>query len=194
MPNELTKLDVAFRQVAVAIQLFFEDRDPVSVYTLAGNAWEIFDSLCRHQDLDGWSMHVDKQLSTGISLRQVVNVYRNFFKHADRDPGDTIKFSDEWNEHLLFFAASDSFLLDETRLVECAIFHTWYFAVDEERIPSGIREEIISTVRAELPKIRGVSRSEQKAMGKELLDSSKFGSLIGDQWSDVTEFNRWIIR
>ncbi len=183
MPDNLTKLDVARRQLAVAIRLFFDDCDPVSVYTLAGNAWEILDALCRHRGLDGWSIHADEQLPNGVSLkRHVINPYRNFFKHADKDPEDTLKgFSDVLNEHLLFFAAAESFLLGKTRLVESAIFHTWYFAVDEKRIPNDVREEILPMARDQFPSIGQVSRREQKAMGKELVLASKLGSLIAGQ-------------
>ena len=55
MSTVLTKLDVARRQLAVAIRLFFDDRDTVSVYTLATNAWEIVDALCKFLDVDSLS-------------------------------------------------------------------------------------------------------------------------------------------
>ena len=38
MPEDLGKLEVARRQLAVAIRLLFDDRDPVSVYALEANA------------------------------------------------------------------------------------------------------------------------------------------------------------
>jgi hypothetical protein len=38
---------VARSQLLTAIDLFFNDRDPISVHALAGNAREILESLCR---------------------------------------------------------------------------------------------------------------------------------------------------
>jgi hypothetical protein len=48
---KITKLDAAKRQLATAIRLYFEDRDPVSVHTLVMAAGEIIDRLCEWQRL-----------------------------------------------------------------------------------------------------------------------------------------------
>ena len=42
-----SSLFVARSQLLTAIDLFFNDADPVSVHALAGNAREILESLCR---------------------------------------------------------------------------------------------------------------------------------------------------
>jgi hypothetical protein len=36
----VTKIDAARRQLVTAIRLFFDGGDPVSVYSLASNAWK----------------------------------------------------------------------------------------------------------------------------------------------------------
>jgi hypothetical protein len=43
----LTPLTVARSQILTAIELFFADKDPVSVQALAGNARELLEGLCR---------------------------------------------------------------------------------------------------------------------------------------------------
>ncbi|MEO8631598.1 MAG: hypothetical protein ABI612_26410 [Betaproteobacteria bacterium] len=43
---DITKLDAAKNQLATAIWFYFEDRDPISVHTLATAAAEIIDRLC----------------------------------------------------------------------------------------------------------------------------------------------------
>jgi hypothetical protein len=43
----VSPLVVARSQLLTAIDLFFNDRDPISVHVLAGNAREILESLCR---------------------------------------------------------------------------------------------------------------------------------------------------
>jgi hypothetical protein len=50
---EVTKLDAAKSQVATAIWLYFEDRDPISVHTLVHAACEIIDRLCEAQGTPG---------------------------------------------------------------------------------------------------------------------------------------------
>jgi hypothetical protein len=48
----LTPFRVARSQLLAAIDLFFEDRDPVSVQVLAGNARELLESLCRFREIE----------------------------------------------------------------------------------------------------------------------------------------------
>ncbi len=43
----ISPLVVARSQLLTAIDLFFNDRDPISVHALAGNDREILESLCR---------------------------------------------------------------------------------------------------------------------------------------------------
>ncbi len=43
----ISPLMIARSQLLTAIDLFFNDRDPISVHALAGNAQEMLESLCR---------------------------------------------------------------------------------------------------------------------------------------------------
>jgi hypothetical protein len=43
----VSPLVVARSQLLTAIDLFFNDRDPISVHALGGNAREMLESLCR---------------------------------------------------------------------------------------------------------------------------------------------------
>lgn len=45
----LTKLDAARFQLRTAIRLFFEERDPVSIYSLASAVQDVFRDLLRAQ-------------------------------------------------------------------------------------------------------------------------------------------------
>ena len=47
-----TAYTVSRSQLLAAIDLFFEDRDPVSVQVLAGNARELLESLCRFREIE----------------------------------------------------------------------------------------------------------------------------------------------
>ena len=70
MSTALTKLDVARRQLVVAIRLFFDDQDAISVHTLAANAWEIVDLLCKKREVDSFSRHARENLPDGKSLKR----------------------------------------------------------------------------------------------------------------------------
>ena len=195
MTTALTKLDVAHRQLAVAIRLFFDDQDPVSVYTLAANAWEIVDKLCRIRDVDSLSEQTRGNLSNGQSLRRdlINQPYRNFFKHADKDPEGAIKgFSDEKNDHLLMLAVEDLLRLEQTKLFECQFFQTWYLAVYEEKIANEALKSVLPRIRQALPGMGKLSRSEQKRMGRELLQrTGNDEELLSDPLTGISELNRW---
>ena len=44
---QVSKLDAACRQLESAIELFFADRDPVSIHTLAAAAYNLLADVCK---------------------------------------------------------------------------------------------------------------------------------------------------
>ncbi len=194
MPAELSKLDVARRQLAVAIRLFFEDWDAVSVYTLAANAWEIVDVLCKSGDVDSLSVETEGRLALGLSLKRdfINDPYRNFFKHADRDrEGMIAGFRDERNDHLLMLAVEDLLRLEEINLLECQVFQTWYLAAYPEKIASEDVQRVLPAIRELLPGLVWKSRPDQKRMGRELLRrAGEDAEMLANQLTDALEFRR----
>lgn len=126
----------------------------MSVYTLAANAWEIVDVLCRRQLVASLSDQTRERLPDDRSLKlDVVNEpYRNFFKHADRDPEGTIGgFDDEKDDHLLMLAVEDLLRLQDAKLVECQIFQSWYLGVYPEKIAPEAADRVLAAIERVLP-------------------------------------------
>ena len=196
MPNELTKLEAARRQIAVAIRLFFDDRDAVSVYTLAANAWEVVDVLCRRRGVDSLSRETEGRLRSGRSLRHdfINQPYRNFFKHADRYSEGTVEgFRDESNDHLLMLAAEDLLRLEEAKLLECQVFQIWYLAAYPEKIAAGALDGVVPVIHEALPNLGWKARTEQKRAGKELLRrAGEDAEFLADPLTDASELRRWL--
>lgn len=196
--SELTKLDVARRQLAVAIRLFFDDRDAVSVYTLAANAWEIIDVLCKRRGVRGLSGETQGRLPEGVSLkRDLVNdPYRNFFKHADRDPeGKVTGFRDQRNDHVIMLAAEDLLRVTETKLLECQVFQTWYLAAYPEKIAPEAAGKVLPTLGELLPGLARRPRREQKRIGRTLLRrAGEDAELLANPSTDASESTRWHTR
>jgi len=195
MPSELTKLDVARRQLAVAIRLFFDDRDAVSVYTLAANAWEIVDVLCARRGVGSLSGETRSRLPDGMSLKRdfVNDPYRNFLKHADRDPDGTVSgFRDERNDHVIMLAVEDLLRLEETKLLESQVFQTWYLAAYPEKIAREAVGRIRPVIDELLPGLARSPRPEQKRMGRMLLyRADEDVELLANRLTDVSESERW---
>lgn len=104
----ISKLDAVKRQVETALHLYFLSRDPVSIYTLAHAAYQILVDLNKHRG--GRAMLMEDMVTIYARPNHKKEVYakiheaENFFKHANRDPEDTIDFSPDASETVLWEA------------------------------------------------------------------------------------------
>lgn len=170
----LTSIDAAHRQLAMAVRLFFNDGDPVSVHTLACAAREIYEKSLRAHGrervidtiaLDRTDWHESEILHT-------LNERRNFFKHPTK--GD-LKFSDEDNDCVLLVASLDcTELCGDGSPQEASAFLLWMTATSAQ-FPRG--GSVLSEIEADrvlkdlddrYPGLRDSSRVEKKRFGREL--------------------------
>lgn len=90
MKIRIEKIEVAERQLVMAIRLFFQHEDPVVIHTLLGASIQIL-----HDYIDFWGTE-EKQSAYEILKKSIAPEYiqeffkqynkaRNFFKHGDRD-------------------------------------------------------------------------------------------------------------
>ncbi len=169
---KLTKIDAARRQLITAVRLLFSGDDIVSIYSLASNAWEVIDAICVQRNLHGLS-HQTRSILTGKKdlKRDFVNVpYRNFFKHADIDPDNSIdlpKYKEV--DFLITLAVADYLALLEKSPIEFQVFQLWFFALYPDTVAEPHVAEIIRTAQSEFPKIHEMERKDQLAMARESL-------------------------
>src|SRR5437660_11025323 len=91
----IAKLDAAERQLAQAIRLFFDRGDEIAVHTLASAAYQVLSDLCAKR---GIAREIeDSEILAEIGVKgefiAAMRKPQNFFKHADRDAEDTVRFS-----------------------------------------------------------------------------------------------------
>jgi hypothetical protein len=91
----VSKLDAARRQLRTAIRLWFYDADPVSAHTLAYAAHEILRVMLKKRSPK--SEHLFDLMPIKKEYRPMIleglKKHANFFKHASRDPNETIEFN-----------------------------------------------------------------------------------------------------
>jgi hypothetical protein len=126
---QLTKVDAARHQLVTAIRMFFAEADPVSIHTLASAAQEILRGLTKARGIPSPSVK-DTDLipedKRGIWLK-AVNREQNFFKHADRDPDESLVFDPDFVPYVIHDAAAIySKLTGGTIPRECAAFAMWF--------------------------------------------------------------------
>ena len=86
----LSKPDVAKNQLDTAIDLWFEGRDSVSVYTLAFASLSVLMNIYSHHAGDGFFDDLDVLMRSKKGTRTLATA-ANFFKHADNDPTAVIE-------------------------------------------------------------------------------------------------------
>ena len=175
MEKNLTKRDVARRQLMTAITLFFQDKDLVSVFSLATNAWEVIDVLCNRAGVKSMSNRARENIPVGRHLKAhyINEPCRNFFKHAERDPDAILEEFDEHSvDAIVFLAVEDYVRLFKKAPVEFQVFQAWYLATNEEKVAEPEMDLISRSIEELFPGIRDASRIEQLQMGRGVLENA----------------------
>jgi hypothetical protein len=160
--NQTARLEIARRQLGVALQLFLADGDSVSIHTLACAAAELVEHAALQSQAKPFSTILEQRNSdkTPAELRRIRNSFWKHFKHA-RDQSQKkeletglylSEFNDKMNDHALFFAWHDYMLAAKTLPIAAQVFQVWYLAI------LGEAQSLIH----DFPGISQVSRLEQK--------------------------------
>jgi hypothetical protein len=187
MPETITKIEAARRQLVTAIRLFFEDADSVSVYALAQAAWELLDALCTHRSTTRFRQEMTT--ATGLSevnIKKIASYGRNFFKHADRDPEAVLEdFTDDLNDHVLIAACFDYGELAGSKPMEVQVFQIWYFAAHPDKALRPAMDPIIEAGERWFPNLAGLDRKARKRSGLQVaIAARRDATLMQDQSTD----------
>jgi len=157
---KITKLDAASRQLRTAIELWFEDGDPVSIHTLISAAHEITHKLFKlsgHQGLL-FDTHVIKDEFRG-EFAKLIKSNANFFKHADKDPYKETGFAPIVNECLIFMTLYGISKIDKKLFWDReAAFTTWIAIHKPNLIKENIFDKSVSVKAIE--EVRAIGKSD----------------------------------
>ena len=164
MNIKVTKLDAARRQLTTAIELWFQDGDPVAIHTLAYAAHEIVHRLFRQRGLkdllfDSGVVKEERRKEFNLLLKESAN----FLKHAERDSkeDDAIDFETFGNDLFIIMTLEGLRRMEEKlKPVELAFLvwqslNTSYLApgLVQQNIPVEILEQFRAIKRSEFLKI-----------------------------------------
>ena len=178
----ISKFEAANLQLDRAIQLCFDDVDPISTHTLLGaSSVLIYDLVEKLVPNSSWENHI--QIDNSISKTDYIRETRkaqNFFKHADKDPLEVLEFDRNDTLHLLFITVSNCHILlnhfDQNKLSdEQSIFELWYLARTPEI--KQINSTINIVTRKLFPGLDKLNLKEQLEAGKKALFDMKNGNL-----------------
>ncbi len=160
---ELTKSDVARRQLGTALALYLEGKDPVSVHVVACAGCELAEALVtksggkpfRSFTLASWPGMTDTEF-TFLRTR-----FANAFKHSstkkgmERNDAQILQeFSKKENEERLFVGWSDYSFSQAPMPVEAQVYVVWFMALDLSKFASNIDPCFIANLDKEFPNLR----------------------------------------
>ncbi|MEO1017872.1 MAG: hypothetical protein AAFY56_09275 [Pseudomonadota bacterium] len=133
----IAKIDAAKSQLIEAIRLLFEERDPVSVHTLAQASLQIIYDHFVPSDVHAKKlmMHYNSVFVKDEFRKQAHAAWmepKNFFKHADRDlksGNSSLDFWVESNEYIIFEAVRCLEMIQADEFVnepEFRVFMAWF--------------------------------------------------------------------
>jgi hypothetical protein len=174
----IDKRHIARSQLLTAIDLHFNNLDPISVHSLAGSSREIIEALCRKNSIEPFTPHIKRTFpeKTEKEIWKIMNLYRNAFKHADADDGEIIEqFSEEKNDYIIYVAVEDYINLRKASPVQMQVFQVWFCAVHEDRLADDVDKQRFRTA---FPGILKLPRNEQKLAGKEMIASALLNEVL----------------
>ena len=171
------KDEAATRQLDVAIELFFENRDILAVFTVANAASVIFaDLVALRNPKIGWDRLGSE--ANGLALGQWFAAIRrtpNFLKHARNDPDAFVEIKPQDVDHILFIAClNHGSLLDRGQAISVtqSVFQLWYLSWYAELLigsqQHGRLDELVANARAVVGNLP-VDREQAIAVGADLL-------------------------
>jgi hypothetical protein len=133
----VTKLDAARRQLQTAIELWIDDRDPISVHTLAYAAYQVIHDLNHHAK--GPTLLLDSEFVKPSRRQEFINAVKSaavFFKHADArtkgkkkgkpTPSSSIDFNPLMSESFFAYSILGIEHLKQERTDHEVTFMVWY--------------------------------------------------------------------
>ena len=125
----VSKLDAARRQLETAVDLYFSNKDPISIHTLTCAAYNIVRDISSR--ISDTKMIIKDQMFAYIKpeyekeVRNKINEAENFFKHADRDHDKNIEFHSGFTDFMLHDACNQYHMITQEAPPLLKLFSYW---------------------------------------------------------------------
>lgn len=155
----VTKLDAARRQIETALDLWFHKGDAVSVHTLAGAAHRVVHDIAILHGKGATLLDDTLLEKLGFDPKVFMKHIRaaeTFFKHAEKDPRDSLSFSEEGTSYILYSAVECYRRLDHNKSPLMTLFMAWIHFRHPETLAVFARKQFGHI----LPRINELTRAD----------------------------------
>jgi hypothetical protein len=129
MPKRIIKvsiLDAAKRQMETAVRLYFNDADPVSVYTLTGASHAVLTDLIKKNGSKSSVSDFSIRNEYKREVRSKIRKAKNHLHSAAKNPESTVTVNVLTNEYFLFDACEKYMALTSEHVPYFIIFRGWF--------------------------------------------------------------------
>lgn len=136
--ENLSKIQVASRQVAEAIRMFFKRRDPLAIHTIVHAAHQILSDICRAKGIDTIIKN-NPSLKPGMvsEWNAAMNKAGNFLKHADCDPNEVLEFQPRLTQGFIFDCVHMTHAVSGHLPIEHQVFLMWFNITHPDLLQAG---------------------------------------------------------
>ena len=164
----LTKLAVAEQHIRTAVRLFFEDKDPASIYLLGASAREITQSI--GDKLSIKTVLTELAEERGIDRAELISSihrFAGFMKHADRKPKSKIDLPYSDVEKVLQVACHDFARVAGGMPIEAQVYEAWISAIAFPKISEAPlkRQPLLRKLIAHFSGIRSADPAQRRKIG-----------------------------
>lgn len=187
--SSISKLDAARRQMLAAIHIHWYLEEPLAVYTLAANCWEICDALLKRE---GKLRMIDQFVAAhgkpARDFRDQPNGPRNFLKHADRDPDAVVAdISDHDCDSTLAVACLDYMVASGRSPYVLGLFLVWFASI----YPAKTGEFLRSEAEQLFSGLSTMPRKGQLAAARTAATQWGKSPVVADAKNELTDNSRW---
>jgi hypothetical protein len=170
-PWKLTKRDVARCELIAAVNLFFNDGDPVVVHLLAAACEDICVPIARSAGQQAFRDQVEQMVRPEYleSWRVRMKAPYNFFKHGGTDPDEELDFFDPISNDMKLLGASYDHLRAFGDIpMQATIFMGWHLA----QYPQLLTDYGVGLFGRILSEFEGLDESGRKNLARDMLPAA----------------------
>ena len=151
---KISKLDAARRQLETAVRLYFGESDPVAIHSLTAAGHRLLSDL--NKSSAGTPMLIESILQSILpdrvdEAKRRINEATNFFKHADRDPGQVLLFDPAQTEFVLVDACYKYKDLTGELVPTLGVYTSWFWLGPGAKFVDVTQTKSIDQFRAAFP-------------------------------------------
>ncbi len=141
--SDISKLQAAESQLKTAIELFFKERDSISIHTLASASQEILEVLGKKKGIKSERLkmlEMYKPEERG-KVHNKLWYHKNFFKHADQNPNGITILNPEYTELVIWDAVRLYFFITKKKVPAFLIYDLWMYSKKPELYKLSLEQE-----------------------------------------------------